>query len=107
MISLPHRVAVYVPSTTNTDQSAIDTQRAQVDYVATKLSMLYGGCTAEDVTGYWISGDRGLVKETPIKVWAFCQEFDKADILALAEHLKTVMLQEAVLCELDNEGMLV
>jgi hypothetical protein len=107
MLKLEHRVSVFVPSTVQTDQNALETQRAQVDRVAREFSLLYGGATSEAVTGYWMSDTVGLVKETPVRVWAFCQTIDTEKLIALAEVLKSEMSQEAILCEIDGAGILV
>lgn len=107
MLELSHKVAVYIPSTSNVSQADQTLQQNEVTRIATAFSQKFGGCTAEAVKGYWLSDTAGLVVETPIRVWAFCAEFDPADVLALAESIKRNMSQEAVLIELDNIGVLV
>ena len=107
MITLQHKVAVYVPSTSNTNESATSLQADMIERVAREFSANYGGCTAESVTGYWLSDSVGLVKETPVRVWAHCAEYNVTDIVSLAERLKADMAQEAILIELDGVGSLV
>ena len=72
MDSLSTKVAIYVPSTVNIDV-AIDNSD-MVEKTAIFLSDLFGGCTACDVSGYWITQEKQLVRENPVVVYAYTTE---------------------------------
>ena len=61
VVRLDSRVAIYVPSTTDTDHPTDN--RQQVEEVAAKLSAMFGGATATEARGYWVSQSAGLVGE--------------------------------------------
>ena len=51
VVRLDSRVAIYVPSTTETDHPTDN--RQQVEEVAAKLSAMFGGATATEARGSW------------------------------------------------------
>lgn len=103
-VTLPQRVALYVPSTqgpaTATDNAA------QVERVAAKFSRMFGGATAQESTGFWMSDTAGLVRESVTIVYANCtadQLRDRLpDVLTLAQQIKQDMAQEAVSVEING-----
>lgn len=103
-VQLPHRVAVYVPSTQgpaeNTDNSE------QVQRVARELSEMFGGATATTARGFWVSDSAGLVAEAVTIVYASCTERQYheqvPEIIRIAQRIKEEMKQEAVSIELDG-----
>lgn len=103
-IKLPHRVAVYVPSTQgpaeNTDNSE------QVQRVARELAEMFGGATATSARGFWVSDSAGLVAEAVTIVYASCTERQYheqvPEIIRIAQRIKQEMQQEAVSIELDG-----
>ena len=108
-IEFNHKVAVYIPSTMAIDKPDNSAQMAMIDTIARNLSDKFGRATAENVTGYWMSDTAGLVKESPVRVWAYAGDgYGLKDYaIALAEHVKATMAQDAVLCEVDGVGILV
>ena len=108
-LELNHKIAVYVPSTMSIDKPDNTAQLAMIDRIARDLSAKFGGATAESVTGYWVSDTAGLVKESPVRVWAYADNgYGLKDYaIALAERVKSEMSQDAVLCEVDSVGILV
>lgn len=103
-VELPQRVALYVPSTTDTDKPTDNA--AQVERVAREFCGWFGGATAQPSTGYWISDNAGLVREAVTIVYAACtadQLRDRLpDVLTLAQQIKQDMSQEAVSVELNG-----
>lgn len=97
-ITLPQRVALYVPSTTDTDKPTDNA--AQVERVARDFCGWFGGATAQQSAGYWISDTAGLVREAVTIVYAACTAAQLrehlADVLILAQQIKAKMQQEAV-----------
>lgn len=104
-ITLPQRVALYVPGTqgpaTATDNAA------QVERVARAFCGWFGGATAQQSAGYWISDNAGLVREAVTIVYAACtadQLRDRLpDVLTLAQQIKQDMAQEAVTITIDQK----
>lgn len=103
-LELPQRVALYVPGTQGT-ATATD-NAAQVERVARAFSRWFGGATAQQSAGYWLSDTAGLVREAVTIVYAACtadQLRDRLpDVLTLAQQIKQDMAQEAVSVELNG-----
>lgn len=104
-ITLPQRVALYVPGTqgpaTATDNAA------QVERVARTFCGWFGGATAQQSAGYWISDNAGLVREATTIVYAACTADQLRehlpDVLTLAQQIKAEMQQEAVTITIDQK----
>ena len=103
-VTLPQRVALYVPSTTDTDKPTDNA--AQVERVARALCGWFGGATAQPSAGYWISDTAGLVREAVTIVYAACTADQLRehlpDVLNLAQQIKQDMAQEAVSVDLNG-----
>lgn len=103
-LELPQRVALYVPGTQGT-ATATD-NAAQVERVARAFCGWFGGATAQESTGFWMSDTAGLVREAVTIVYAACtadQLRDRLpDVLTLAQQIKQDMAQEAVSVELNG-----
>ena len=103
-VELSQRVALYVPGTqgpaTATDNAA------QVERVARAFCGWFGGATAQQSAGYWISDNAGLVREAVTIVFAACTADQLRerlpDVLTLAQQIKQDMAQEAVSVELNG-----
>lgn len=71
---LPLELVVYVPSTTTADMKISDEEfESRIDYVETYLSDLFGGYSATEVEGGYVSDEKGLIQEDVMKVTAFGQ----------------------------------
>jgi hypothetical protein len=71
---LPLELVVYVPSTTTADKKISDKEfDSRIDYVETYLSDLFGGYSATEVEGGYVSDEKGLIQEDVMKVTAFGQ----------------------------------
>lgn len=103
-LELPQRVALYVPSTTDTDKPTDNA--AQVERVARAFCGWFGGATAQESTGFWMSDTAGLVRESVTIVFAACTADQLRerlpDVLTLAQQIKQDMAQEAVSVELNG-----
>lgn len=102
---LSSRVAIYVPGTINVNQ---ETDNAgQVARVMSKLSEWFGGATASDARGGWLSQSSGLVIEKVTIIYSYCKEADLQsrfeDIIALCESVRDDMQQEAVTLEINGQ----
>lgn len=103
-IALPERVALYVPSTQ--DVAHATDNAAQVERVARDFCGWFGGATAQQSAGYWMSDAAGLVREAVTIVYAACTAAQLRehlpDVLQLAQQIKQDMAQEAVSVELNG-----
>lgn len=103
-VTLPQRVALYVPSTTDTDKPTDNA--AQVERVASRFCEMFGGATAQESTGFWMSDTAGLVREAVTIVFSACTAAQLRehlpDVLTLAQQIKQDMAQEAVSVELNG-----
>lgn len=103
-VTLPQRVALYVPGTQGAD-TATD-NAAQVERVAAEFSRMFGGATAQESNGFWMSNTAGLVRETVTIVYTNCTADQLRerlpDVLTLAQQIKREMAQEAVSAEING-----
>lgn len=103
-VQLPHRVAVYVPSTQGPAENADNSE--QVQRVARELSEMFGGATATTARGFWVSDSAGLVAEAVTIVYASCTDRQYheqvPEVIRIAQRIKEEMQQEAVSIELDG-----
>lgn len=103
-VTLPQRVALYVPSTTDTDKPTDNA--AQVERVAREFCGWFGGATAQPSAGYWISDTAGLVREAVTIVYSACTAAQLRehlpDVLTLAQQIKAEMQQEAISAEING-----
>lgn len=104
---LPHKVSVYVPSTTDVRES-LDSEAANkvVDSVRRYLANLFGGATAVSAEGSWVAQDGTLVTEKVTIVYAFTPQLTRAQLLDIkryATQLKRELGQEAIAVEIDSK----
>ena len=105
LIPLKSKISVYVPATVNVNTEIDNTQ--YVELVARTLSNAFGGATATQAAGYWVSNDGSLVAEKTTLVFAYCtteaaeQYID--DVVRLCVKLKHEMGQEAIALEYNGE----
>jgi len=75
--SLPLEVAVYVPSTKDADEVISEKEfENRVESVQKYLSGLFGGFSANDVDGGYVSNEKGLIIEEVYKVISFAGKDD-------------------------------
>lgn len=103
-VQLPHRVAVYVPSTQGPAETTDNAKQGQ--RVARELSEMFGGATATTARGFWVSDAAGLVAESVTIVYASCTDKQYheqvPEVIRIAQRIKEEMQQEAVSIELDG-----
>jgi hypothetical protein len=97
-------VKIYVPSTYNVDQPIDNTP--YVNKSLEEFSKMFGGATAIDGTGSWMSDDNQLIKEKVTIVYSFTEDLDKKTInqvVAYAKSLKEEMKQSSVSLEVNGK----
>ena len=104
MDSLATKVAIYVPSTIDIDKPVNNSE--WIEKTAVFFSDLFGGCTACDVSGYWITHEKQLIREKPVIIYSFTTE-EKAQeaetkIIEYVQEMKKEMRQECISVEYNN-----
>ncbi|MFY0758044.1 DUF3574 domain-containing protein [Metabacillus dongyingensis] len=97
-------VKIYVPSTYNGDQPIDNTPF--VNRSLEKFTKMFGGATAIEGTGSWLSDNDQLIKEKVTIVYSFADDLDKKKInqvVAYAEYLKEEMKQSSVSLEVNGK----
>lgn len=98
MFKLSSKVEIIVPSTVNVGELIDNTE--YVNRVATKLSNMFGGATATNSQGFYVSDEGNLIKENSTIVYSYCTEDDLEnnldDIIRICEQLRDEMTQECV-----------
>lgn len=104
---LSHRIAVYVPSTTQVElELTADEHEHWVRTSLRTLSALFGGATALSAHGGWVTDQGNLVVETVTVVYSFAGDFSVSQLQAvrqLAAAIRETLGQEAVAVEIDGE----
>ena len=104
-----HSFRIYVPSTVSVDRP-VDSSAA-VSGCLSFLSSRFGGATAIDASGAWVSESAGLVRENVTICYSFCglRAFlrGRRAVLAYAKDLRDEMKQECVSIEIDGRLYLV
>jgi hypothetical protein len=107
LFSLDHNLRLYIPSTVDTDQPALEEQAAAVTAALTLFSQCFGGSTAYDALGAWSSPAAGLVTEAVkiVEAYATREQVEEhlQTVLAFGQQLKKDMAQEAIAFEYDNK----
>lgn len=102
---LSESVTIYVPSTFNV--TTIINPIKYINYICENLSALFGGATATDGAGYWVTDDKeDLIKESVTLVKAFSGKLSNEDIdsvIDLCSWLKTEMKQECISLEINGK----
>ena len=105
LFKLSSKVTVIVPATVNINEEIDNTK--YVDEVAELLSNCFGGATATQTLGYWVSPTAGLVKEKSTTVFAYCSEADlQANVERVIDKcvsLKNELKQDAIALEINGE----
>ena len=112
LFSLPHSVAVVVPSTMDVDRPMSEKEiQAVVTAVIGSMSHLFGGATATKGQGGWISSETKLVTENVTIVESSCSEEDLnkhiETVIKMCSGLKESMTQESIALKVDGKLFLV
>lgn len=101
---LTARVAVYVPGTNGANTEADNSE--YIRRTAAQLSEYFGGATAQECRGFWVSDKHGLIEEKTTVIYSNATPADleahAADILTIAEALKEELKQEAISVEING-----
>lgn len=103
-IQLTARVAVYVPGTNG---AAAESDNSEyIKRTAAQLSGFFGGATAQECRGFWVSDEHGLIEEKTTVIYSNATPADleahAADILTIAEALKEELNQEGISVEING-----
>ena len=109
IFELDSKVSIYVPSTCNVNEADTnDLQGKFVTLVIKQFSEMFGGATATDAVGGWLSEDKGIVTEKIKIVYAYCTKDSFAknyhNVLTIAQKICTEMKQEAVTIEYNGKA---
>lgn len=101
-----HKVGIIVPSKIGHEE--VDNSQ-YVNDIMLELSAMFGGASAIEQTGAWISDIDGLVIEKNVLVYAYCNELSGAisEIRAIARALCEEMKQDAIMIEYDGQAELI
>jgi hypothetical protein len=104
---LEHKVTLYIPSTKNVSEAlAVSEKNSIIADALAFLSKQFGGATALEAKGAWISESGDLVTESVTLVYSFSGQFGETEhkiVWAYAEGLKEKLSQEAIAVEIDNK----
>jgi hypothetical protein len=105
---LTNKVSIYIPSKINISKINIKTidNSEYVEAVMKKMSLLFGGATAYNASGAWMSEEKGLIIENVTIIYSYCdglknEEIDK--VINICEWLKNELQQEAVSLEVNGK----
>ena len=101
---LSHIFKIYVPSTTDVNNAINNAEKVRNTLVF--LSDMFGGATATEARGAWVSNSAGLVLEDVTICYAFTTLTGKLrnrrKIMEYAARLRDEMRQEAISVEIDG-----
>lgn len=106
-MSLQHRIAVIVPSTVNANQSASKEVISKwINAAKVKFARLFGGFTAHNAVGGWVSQEHGLIEENVTIVTSYTDE-DGLEFVEMVKEFAAQMAaalgQEVVSVEVDHQ----
>lgn len=100
---LKTKVSIYVPSTYRNTPAPENVTNYYIKNTLKKLSMLYGGATAQVVMGSYYSDELNeLITEKITIVYSYCNEYNRDDLVDVCQELKTVFMQESISLEINN-----
>lgn len=108
LTALKDRIAIYVPSTVEVDKEV--SNEKMVNSIMKAFSKMFGGCTAEEVKGGWVTEQNNLVIEKVTKIYSNTIELNDSHIdavIKIANIIKDEMKQEAVAIEINSKLYLI
>lgn len=110
--TLNHRIAFYVPSTSEADKVISDSElQERTSEIAKLLTSYFGGASIENVQGFYKAKNGKYIVETVRKVIAFASDEDLAKhseaIINLAASRCKLWSQESIGLEIDSKFILV
>lgn len=105
LFTLSNKVTVYIPATVNINENIDNTK--YVERAAELLSELFGGATATEAFGFWVSPTAGLVKEKTTMVFAYADQEALRDgldqVIDFILDIKKELNQDSVALEVNGE----
>lgn len=116
-VVVPSTINIVTPLFQNTDdkpvketfQAGDELVERAVEHVSRVLAGMYGGSTIQKQAGTWIDENNNLIREDSYYVWAYgYADVNQAQALEqLAQALKALFSQDAILLVLNSEPFLV
>lgn len=104
---LNKKVSIYVPSTMHDKPAPENVINYYVNDTLKKLSVMFGGATATRAIGSWYSTElEKLITEQITICYAYCEEYNRDDLISICENLKNVFMQESISLELSDQGLM-
>jgi len=105
-MKLTNKIQIFIPSTYEGNKPAKRLQRKETKRASKYFCSYFGGATATTAQGYYISPEKGLIKERQRVVYAYCTESDRErtmpGITAYVKRLCRRMRQESVTLEING-----
>lgn len=105
LVQLPNRVEIYLPSTVKVDKKLGEAERTHyLEKVMRLFAKKFGGCTAVNGTGAWVSSGNALVAEQVTIVYSYYGIVPDAEhfLERVARAVKNDLEQEAVSAVLNG-----
>lgn len=102
------KITLYIPSTLDANIKINNDE--YIDQALELLSNEFGGASAMDIDGAWMSDSHGLIKENIKSVYAYTSNLNEESlfkILMFINQLKAELNQEAILIEINNDAILI
>ena len=100
---LKNKVSIYVPSTYRDQAAPENVVNYYVNDTLKKLSVMFGGATATTATGSYYSPELDkLITEKITICYAYCEDYNRDNLVTICDNLKTVFNQESVSLEINN-----
>jgi len=100
---LNKKVSIYVPSTYHDGPAPENIVNYYVNDTLKRLSVMFGGATAQVVNGAWYSVELDKVIQEKITIcYSYCESYNREDLVAICENLKKVFNQESISLEINN-----
>lgn len=105
MVGLGEYVAIYVPSTQNTNESVNNAE--YVEKIQFELSKMFGGSTSYDTVGSFVADNNEHIVEKVTIVKAFSTKIDNEHVEKCVELCKTLKVEMGQYCvSLEINGQL-
>lgn len=103
MFKLQEKIAIFVPATSNVNES-IDNSK-YVEMAQFTLSNLFGGATAIQTSGAYVSNVGELVTENTTMVYAYGMNIESKmnEVLDFVQYLQIELGQECIGLEYNNQ----
>ena len=105
-MKLTNKIQIFIPSTYEGNKPAKRLQRKETKRASKYFCSYFGGATATTAQGYYISPEKGLIKEKQNIIYSACTDEalteHKNKFFAYAKRLCRRMRQESVTLEING-----